>query len=92
MPGGGGGLGRGLFGRKGPFTASKLRFPLLRLQLGNNVHFNPVNHGVGGALFAPPSISFCHLLKIIVRHPYLKILDLASRFVADALMKKCQEI
>ena len=92
MPGGGGGLGRGLFGRKGPFTASKLRFPLLRLQLGNNVHFNPLNHGGVGELYAPPFISFCHLLKIIVRHSNLKILDHVSRFVADAPMKKCQEI
>ena len=41
----------------------------------------------GGALYAP-SLSFCLLLKIIMRHPYLKILDLAKLFVADALMRK----
>ena len=32
------------------------------------------------------------LLKIIMRHPYLKILDFANIFVADAPMKKNQEI
>ena len=44
--------------------------------------------GGGGALYAPPSLAFCLLLKIILRHPYLKILDLANLFVADAPMKK----
>ena len=39
-------------------------------------------------LYAPPSLAFCHLLKIILRHPYLKILDLANLFVSDAPMKK----
>ena len=42
----------------------------------------------GGALYAPPPLAFCILLKIIVRHPYLKILDLANLFVADAPKKK----
>ena len=46
----------------------------------------------GGALFAPPSLSFCLILKIIFRHPYLKILDLASLFVADAPMKKIKKL
>ena len=36
----------------------------------------------------PPSLSFFLLLKIIMMHPYLKILDLANLFVADADMKK----
>ena len=40
----------------------------------------------------PLSISFCLLLKIILKHPYLKILDLANLFVANAPMKKNQEI
>ena len=41
-----------------------------------------------GALYAPSSLDFCLLLKIILRHPYLKILYLANLFVADAPMKK----
>ena len=41
---------------------------------------NPSNH-------APSSLSFCLLLKIIMRHPYLKILDLANLFVADAPLR-----
>ena len=41
-----------------------------------------------GALYAPTSFSFCLLLKIIMRDQYLKILDLANLFVADATMKK----
>ena len=41
----------------------------------------------GGALYTPPSLSFCLLLKIIIRHPYLKILDLANLFIANAPMK-----
>ena len=48
---------------------------------------NPLNHGGGGGAVRP-SLSFGLLLKIIFRHPYLKILDLASLFVADAPMKK----
>ena len=49
---------------------------------------NPLEHG-GGALYtSPPPLSFCLLLKIIMRHAYLKILDLANLFVADAPMKK----
>ena len=54
---------------------------------GKNRLFNPLNHG-GGALYDPPSLSFCLLLKIIFRHPYLKTLDLVNLFVADAPMKK----
>ena len=42
-------------------------------------------------VYAPPSFSFCLLLKIIMRHPYLKILDLANLFVADAPMKKIKK-
>ena len=48
--------------------------------------------GWGGALYAPPSLSFGLLLKNIMRHPYMKILDLAKLFAADAPMKKIQEI
>ena len=43
--------------------------------------------GVGGAV-RPSPLAFCLLLKIILRHPYLKILDLANLCVADAPMKK----
>ena len=51
--------------------------------------FNPLYKGGGeGALFPPPSLYFCLLLKIIIWHQYLKILDLANLFVADAPMKK----
>ena len=46
-----------------------------------------MGEGGGGALYAPPSLAFCLLLKIILRHPYLKILDLANLFVADAPIK-----
>ena len=50
--------------------------------------FNPSKHGGGGgALYAPPSLAFCLLLKISWGNPYLKILDLANLFVADAPMK-----
>ena len=50
---------------------------------------NPLNHGGRGeALYAPPSLAFCLLLKSFFRHPYLKILDLTNHFVADAPMKK----
>ena len=42
----------------------------------------------GGGLYAHPSLAFYLLLKIILRHPYLKILDLANLFVANAPMKK----
>ena len=34
------------------------------------------------------ALFFCSLLKISLRNPYLKILDLAKLFVADAPMKK----
>ena len=40
----------------------------------------------GGALYAPPSIAFCLLLKISWGNQYLQILDLANLFVADAPM------
>ena len=38
------------------------------------------------------SLAFCLLLKTILRHQYLQMLDLANLFVADAPMKKNQEI
>ena len=41
----------------------------------------------GGTLYAPPYRAFYFLLKIILKHPYLKILDLANLFVTDAPMK-----
>ena len=36
----------------------------------------------------PSALVFVLLLKTILRHPYLKILDLANLFVADAPMNK----
>ena len=48
---------------------------------------NPLSHEEARCT-PPPSLSFCLLLKIIMRHIYLKILDLANLFVADAPMKK----
>ena len=36
----------------------------------------------------PPALVFLPLLKISLVNPYLKILDLAKRFVADAPIKK----
>ena len=36
----------------------------------------------------PPALVFCPLLKISLFNPYLKILDLAKHFVADAPIKK----
>ena len=42
----------------------------------------------GGALYAPPSLFLCLLLKISWDNPYLKTLDLANLFVADVPMKK----
>ena len=56
----------------------------------NNVSITEPFKAQGGAII--PSLSFCLLLKIIMRHPYLKILDLANLFVADAPTKKNQEI
>ena len=56
------------------------------------MYVNPLSHGGGGRCTPPPSLSFCLLLKIFIRHPYLKILYLANLFVADAPMKKNQEI
>ena len=42
-----------------------------------DIIINPLSHGEGGgALYATPSLSFCLLLKIIMRHPYLKFLTL----------------
>ena len=41
----------------------------------------------GGALYAPPSLAFCLLLKISWGKQYLKIIDLANLFVADVPMK-----
>ena len=38
----------------------------------------------------PPSLAFCLLLKISWGNPYLKVLDLANLFVADAPMKNEQ--
>ena len=35
----------------------------------------------------PPTVFFCPLLKISLGNPYLKILDLPKRYVADANMK-----
>ena len=52
---------------------------------------NPLKHG-GGALYAPPSLFLCLLLKISWDNPYLKILDLANLFVADVPMKKKKKI
>ena len=41
----------------------------------------------GGGLYAPLYLGFfCHSLKISFGNPYLKILDLAKLFVADANM------
>ena len=43
----------------------------------------------GGGMYAPPpSLVFCPLLKLSVGIPYLKILNLAKLFVADAPMKQ----
>ena len=39
-------------------------------------------------MYGRPFLAFFLLLKIILTHPYLKILDLANLFVADAPMKK----
>ena len=41
-------------------------------------YFNPFTHG-RGALYAPPSLFLCPLLKISRGNPYLKILDTANR-------------
>ena len=47
---------------------------------------NPLKHW--GALYAPPSLAFCLLLKISWGNPYLKILYLGNLFVVDTHMKK----
>jgi len=44
--------------------------------------------GGGGAVRPPPPFLFACYSKIIIRHSYLKILDLANLFVADATKKK----
>ena len=41
-----------------------------------------------GPVAHPPTLVFCPLLKISLRNPYLKILDLAKLFVANAPVKK----
>ena len=46
---------------------------------------NPLSHGGGGALYAPPVV-FCPLLKKSPGNPYLKILDLSQLLVADTPM------
>ena len=43
---------------------------------------NPLSHGGGGALYAPPVV-FCPLLKKSPGNPYLKILDFSQLMVAD---------
>ena len=48
------------------------------------IPFNPLS--LGGGAVRPPAF-FCPLLKISLRNPYLKILDLAKLFVSDAPMK-----
>ena len=45
----------------------------------------------GGVVYAPSCLRFFPLLKISVVNPYLKILDLAKLFVADAPIKKNRE-
>ena len=60
---------------------------MLKLRFSGGGCLNPLNHG-GWALYAPPSLAFCLLLKFILRHPYRKIPDLSNLFVADAPMKK----
>ena len=49
--------------------------------------FNPLTHWGGGglALYAPPSLFLCLLLKMSGGNPSLKIIDLA--FVTDVPMK-----
>ena len=47
---------------------------------------NPWGGGPVGT--SPPPLVSCPLLKIYLGNPYLKILDLAKLFVADAPMKK----
>jgi len=56
-------------------------------RLGLHLLLNPLNHGGGGPV-RPSSLAFCLLLKIMMRHPYLKILDLANLFDADAPIKR----
>jgi len=49
---------------------------------------DPLIHGGGGGALRPPSLGFCPLLKISPGNPYLKIIDLAKLFVANAPMKE----
>ena len=48
--------------------------------------------GLPGVILSSQVPIVCLLLKNIMRHPYLKILDLANLFVADAPMKKKSKI
>ena len=50
----------------------------------NREAFNPLNHGEGRYT----AMVFCPLLKISLRNPYLKFLDLAKLFVAVAPITK----
>ena len=62
---------------------------MIKLQACPYLCLSPLSHwGGAGGRCTPPSLPFCLLLKIIMRHPYLKILDLVNLFVADAPMKK----
>ena len=67
--------------------AKRIDFLLPFKVWGPNHALTPQTMGGGGAVRLHP-LSFCPLLKIIMRHPYLKSLDLAKLFVADAPMKK----
>ena len=70
-------------------------------RVGGRTDYDPETYGENSLSVRPPtlkkrpelrrilpSLSFCLLLKFIMRHPYLKILDLANLFVANAPMKK----
>ena len=50
-------------------------------------------HGGGWALYIPPAVVLCPLLKISLGHPYLKILDFSQLLIADTPMNFfCQKI
>ena len=49
---------------------------------------NPATHGGGGSCRPLPALVSCPLLKISLVNPYLKILDLAKLFVANAPIKQ----
>ena len=56
---------------------------------------NPATYGGGASCRppqSPPALVFCPLHKISLVNPYLKILDRAKLFVADAPIKKIQKI